>query len=67
MIQAAFHTGRDIRWRGHPGDAHHDAVTVDVGHVEREPHPDRVHPPAWTQHDGTVDAVPTEQAPSACS
>ena len=57
------HTRRRQAVAGHGHDPQHAQVAVAEGHVDREPHADRVHRPARAQQQRAVDAVAAEQAP----
>ncbi len=48
----------------HPSGLYDDAVAIEVGDVDREPHADRVHPPAGSQYERPSRFIASEE-PSA--
>ena len=61
ITHAAFGTGHPTRWRAMRTVLTTAPSRVDVGDVEREAHPDRVHPAARREHQRALEAVPFEQ------
>ena len=61
ITHAALDTGQPEAVAAHAHGLDDDAVVVDEGDVEREAHPDRVHPAARPQHQRPLEVVPLQQ------